>query len=242
MLIGCFVSTLSFGQYEASSWPEFFFGRQPSARAEAMGKSYVANTGDLGSVYFNPAAIASIQKTELNTSYTPPGSYLTKGYYLFYGVGYKINKHIQIALSRFRFDFGKTQVINAVKRPYEEKNTLTISSEPIKNFQCGINLNYFVWQPGIDEAATTFFFDGGVLKKFSIPIKKANHQSINIGASISNFNYAKTQPTFNNINYPYKLPVITRYGACYELNHGRSFLIDSEAVCLVKSKYNRKDN
>jgi len=180
-------SLISFGQYEAGSWPEFFFGRQPSARAEAMGKGYASIDGDLASIHFNPAGIATINKLELNTSYTPPGYYSTKGYYTFYGLGLRQSKYLQLALSQFHFDFGKTQILNANKTPFTERNTLTISSEPIKNLLVGINANYFVWQPGIDNLSTTVYFDFGLIKKFNL-LHGNIPQSLSLGSSISNLN------------------------------------------------------
>ncbi len=239
-------SSISFGQYEAGSWSEFFFGRQPSARAEAMGKGYASIDGDLAAIHFNPAGIATINRLELNTSYTPPGYYSTKGYFTFYGLGLKQSKYFQLALSQFHFDFGKTQVLNANKTPFTERNTLTISSEPINNLLVGINVNYFVWQPGIDKTSTTIYFDFGLIKKFNLSHTHIP-QSINLGASISNLNYSHVNATFGGITSKYNLPVITRYGANYQLFIGRHFfpdslhairlLLQSEYQMLLNSKY-----
>jgi hypothetical protein len=74
----------SFAQYKSGFLPEFFFGRQPNARAEAMGKGYVSIDGGIGSIFFNPAGVTKIQNLEINTCYTPPNFYLTKGYYTYY--------------------------------------------------------------------------------------------------------------------------------------------------------------
>jgi hypothetical protein len=226
-------------QYQPGFLTELFFGRQPNARSEAMGKAYTAIDGDLGSVYFNPAGVATIKKMEITTSYTPPGIYLTKGYYTFYGVGYRVNKYLQLALSQFHSDYGKTQVINATKTPYSEKNTLTVSSEPIKNLLVALNTNYFVWQPGIDKTSTAIYFDFGLIKKIPIALKKRNRHSINLAASISNFNYASTNATFNGITNKYYLPVINRYGISYELKYGKYFFIDTVNIfkVLLQSEY-----
>jgi hypothetical protein len=233
------VPTISFCQYEPGFLPEFFFGRQLNARSEAMGKGYASIDGDLGSIHFNPAGIATIRKIEINTSYTPPEYYLTKGYYTYYAIGYKVNKYVQLALSQFHFDFGKTQVINANKTPYSEKNTLSVSSEPIKNLLLGLNANYFVWQPGIDRVSTSLFFDFGLIKKIPIFLKKRNRHIINLGASISNFNYAHTNATFGGIYNRYNLPVITKYGMSYEFNYGKHFFIDTVNILkiLLQSEY-----
>ncbi len=237
-VIAMLCSLTSFSQYGSASWPEFFFGRQPSARAEAMGKSYVAIDGDLATVHFNPAGISSISNLEFNYSHTPPNYYFTKGYYTFYAFGYKQSKYLQLALSHFRFDFGRTQVANATKTPFTETYTLTLSSEPINKLFVGANARYFVWQPGIDRASTTLYFDFGLLKK--IPLSKGRlSQSVNIGASIQNLNCSHIDATFNGTETRYELPVITRYGASYRACLGNHFFLDSSSTfqMLVQSEY-----
>lgn len=225
--------THSFGQYQFGTLPEFFFGRMPSARAEAMAKSYAAIDGDLGSIHFNPAGIATCNQIEINTSFTPPGYYSTKGYYTFYGVSYKPNKYLQIALSRFQFNYGKTQVINATKTPYSEKNTITIAAEPIKNILVGLNANYFVWQPGIDRTSSCLFLDVGVLKKIPIYSSRKQQQQINVGVSVSNVNFSKFYATFNTIEQTYHLPVIARYGISYITHFGKKSGADSTSLFKI---------
>lgn len=228
-----------FAQYQAGYLPEFFFGRQPNAHAEAMGRSYTSFEGGLGSIYFNPAGIANIKQIEINTSITPPEYYSTKGYYTFYGIGFKMNKYLEIAFSQFQFNFGKTQVVNANTVPYTKNNTLTVSSEPIKDLLIGLNTNYFVWQPGIDKISNTLSFDLGVIKKFSISSKYPNQKIFSIGASITNANYSTTSATFNNINEKYFLPVITKYNVSYASSFSKTFLFDSVSLVkmIVQSEY-----
>ncbi|MEO6231118.1 MAG: hypothetical protein ABJB11_16545 [Ferruginibacter sp.] len=233
------IPILSFCQYEPGFLPEFFFDRQPSARAEAMGKAYASMDGDLTSVYYNPAGIATIKGLAINSSYTPPDYYLIKGYYTFNAVGFEISKKIQVALSRYQFNMGKTFVINANKTPYTENNTLTISSEPVKNLFIGINGNYFVWQPGQDKLSTSVYLDFGVIKKIKLSSGKNYQHTINIGSSISNVNYGETKVTVSGITTEYKLPVITRYGVNYLLSFSKPYIIDSlkTLTILVESEY-----
>lgn len=239
-------SSISFGQYEAGSWPEFFFGRQPSARAEAMGKAYSSIDGDLASVHFNPAGIATLSRFELYASYTPPDAYSTQAYYTFYGIGSRQSKYFQVALSQFHFDFGKTPVANANKTPFTERNTLTVSSEPINNLLIGVNANYFVWEPGMDKPSKTFYIDFGLIKKFDLSNGNMT-QSINLASSISNLNYSHVKATSYGITSRYNLPVITRYGANYQCIIQKHILVDSlntlrlllqtEYQKLLNSKY-----
>ncbi|MBR2647368.1 MAG: hypothetical protein IKD55_00885 [Sediminibacterium sp.] len=213
-----------------------------------MGRSYVSQSGDLGSIYFNPAGTATAVGVEINASYTPPGAYLTKGYYNFFGVGYKINKNIHISLSKFQFNYGKTQIINAIETPYIENNTLTISIVPLKNFFVGMNANYFIYQSGIGNLSKTFVIDLGLIKKIDFCKNINRENSFSIGTSVNNINFAKVNSRVGNITEIYKLPVIARVGASYSKDYGVSRFLDtsslfkltcqSEYQMLLNSVYN----
>ncbi len=230
------ISNFAFSQYAPVVLPEFFFGRQPSARAEAMGKAYASIDGDLASVYFNPAGIASLKGLAIINSYTPPGFYLTEGYYTFNGVAFGIGKKLQVALSKYQFNWGKTLIINAKKTPYTENNTLTISSEIVKNLLVGLNANYFVWEPGVDKLSKSIYVDFGLIKNIKLSKSENHQQTIKVGASISNFNYGKTTATFSGITTEYKLPVITRYGVNYSLIFNKPYIIDSFKLLTIMAQ------
>lgn len=247
-LLLVFNQGICYCQYDAPFLPEFFFWRQPSARAEAMGKAYTSVSGDLGCIHFNPAGISKIKPVELNTSYTPPNNYLTKGYYTYAAAGININRYLQLAASHFRFDFGKTQIINVTKRPFEEKFVFTIASEPLKKFQAGVNVNYFNWQQGLTTPTHTVFLDAGLLKEFTLKEQVKFNHAIKAGASISNFNFASIKD--NNLSgmvTTFKLPVITRLGFNYEVISKKSkkdkydndirIMLISEYQLLLNSKY-----
>lgn len=221
------VSSLVYGQYNSGYLPEFFFGRQANARAEALGRSYTSIDGDLGSIYFNPAGTATVKGIMVNTSYTPPGYYSTRGFYTFFALSHKINKHFQLAVSQFKFDFGKTQVANATRRPFTENITVNLSSQSIKNLLVGINANYFVWQPGNTNSSKSIFFDFGVIKKIDLSHKTENSQMVRVGASISNFSSSSTKATLQSITEKYHLPVTTRFAISYDYEFGKAHLWDT---------------
>ena len=235
------VPTLSFGQYKYYFLKENFFDRQQCARAEAMGKSYTSVDGDLTTVYFNPAGVATIKGIEIDGSYTPPTYYLTEGYYRYFGVGYRINKYFQVAFSQFHFDYGKTNILGVNTTPYSERNTLTISSQPIKNLFLGLSTNYFIWQPGLDKPVTSIYLDFGAIKKFQFLQKETSGHSVNIGASISNFNYSKITFDFNGYKSINDLPVTTRFGANYQFALNRHLLIDTLQTfrLLIQGEYQK---
>ena len=205
----------SLGQDITSSFSTLFYVRQPSAKSEAMGKAYTTFEGDLGSVFFNPAGLAGIEKTEVYFSYTPPPNYGSLGYYIFGGAAYKLNQYIGIALSRFRFDYGKTPFVLTDKKVYEEKYTITLFSEPLENLLIGGNVNYFVWKPDHGSASNPVSFDLGFLKKIPLQLGSQNQQ-LRIGGSIKNFTYShlKAYPAAGyTVKYPF--PVIANIGIGY---------------------------
>jgi hypothetical protein len=231
------VSGLVKGQYNSGYLPEFFFGRQANARAEALGRSYTSIDGDLGSIYFNPAGTATVKGIMVNTSYTPPGS--TKGFYTFFALSHKLNKHFQLAISQFKFDFGKTQVANATRKPFTENITINISSQPIKDLLLGLNANYVVWQPGNTNSSKSIFFDFGVIKEIDLSHKTGSSQKIRAGASISNFNASSTTATLQNVTEKYHLPVITRFAISYDYEFGKAHLLDTVSAykILLQTEY-----
>lgn len=229
----------SFSQYQYGFLSEHFFFRQPSARAEAMGKGYVSVDGDISSSFYNPAGISSIKGLVINGSYSSPLYLINKGYYTFFGAGYRINKKIQFAFTRFRFDYVNTPIMGVENHPYSETFSLTLSSEPLRNLYVGLNINEFVLQNGFGKPTLTPDFDFGVIKKILLHQTNKVLHSVNIGASIFNFNYAsiKLQPT-TQIE---KLPVITRIGANYQFSLSKNILFDSLRTIkfLIQSEYQK---
>jgi hypothetical protein len=236
-----------FGQYPPGFLPEFFFGRQPSARSEAMGKAYVSKNGDLGSIYFNPAGISNISKIEVNTSYAPPNHYFTKGYYTFFAVGVKWKNKLAIALSKYEFNLGKTIFANPTKTPFSKRYAATLAIEPFKRFYLGTNINLLEWETGTYGKYSTLYFDVGALKKIRVYDGKKTHHVVNIGSSISNINSAKIKTQQSGVSQNLHLPIITRYGINYEISYGKTHFIDStnifkilfqsEFQVLLNSKY-----
>lgn len=237
LLILLITPIFSYGQYKSSYLREIFFGRLPSARAEAMGKSYTSIDGDLTSVYFNPAGISTITGLEIIGSYTPPPYYLgTDSYYRFFAAGYKINRYLQVSVSQFHFNYGKIPIQAIKTTPYTEKNTLTIASEPLHNLNIGLNTNYLISQFGTGEPGSSMFFDFGIIKKIKFLQSETTNHSINIGASISNFNFAKV--TYES-HYKEVLPVTSRFGINYQFHLNKNIIIDTLETFqfLVQGEY-----
>ncbi|MBK7966165.1 MAG: hypothetical protein IPK10_13380 [Bacteroidetes bacterium] len=252
LLIILMLPLSSFGQYRYYFLKEYFFSRQNSARAEAMGKGYVSIDGDLASTYFNPAGIATLKGIELNGSSASPFYSANKARYTYLSAGYHINKYLSVALSRNHFIYGDNIFTDQngnplnIDEPYDENYCLSLASEPIKNLLIGLNANHFIWQP-TDKKLTTQFYDFGIIKKFSLPSKNLFNRSFSIGASVVNLNNARITYYESQIKNKNSLPVITRYGFNYQMSLENKVLIDTlttfkilvqgEVQDLLNSKY-----
>jgi hypothetical protein len=210
---------------------ELFFNRLPSARAEALGKAYTAIDGDLACIQFNPAGMARIQKTEFNMAQAPPGHYFaTKAFYNFYAGGWRPSRYLQVGLSQFMYNSGNEQVLGRVTTPYQQRNTLTLSSEPLRNLLVGVNVNYLVFQPGNgDKVNRPVYIDAGLIKKIPLP---AIHSSLNIGSSITNISKGSLTTTSALASIKRDIPMVWRSGVSYQWQFGRAFLLDT--VHIVK--------
>ena len=246
---------------------EMFFGSEPSARAEGMGKHLSAVTGDALSYYYNPAGMASLKGLNLNAAfagpyYTTDNKELENSYFDFFSASYNIKKYGTAGLSAdyFKYSYDRTvydEFGNARVVSSDFSNTiyrLTLSSEVIKDLYVGLNLNLLNQDNGLSEftvanekgngSSNVFYFDLGVLKSFKFNSKKLD-QSISLGTSVINVNTA----TFSLIDAAQgeQLPVIFRLGASYDLSvNDRSissklksykFLVDAEYEDLFNSKY-----
>ncbi len=216
-----------------------FFGRQPSARAESMGKAYTSVDGDLGAVYFNPAGISSLKGIALYGAYTPPSFYATEGYYTYFGAGYHVNKYLQIALSQFHFDYGKTNFVGVKEIPFSERNTLTVASEPIKDLYLGLNANYLVFETGIIGKKRSFYLDFGAIKRFTFLQGETCKQSVNLAASISNFTLSTMAFGEEGSRVHSELPITARFGVNYKFTYNTDFgIADLETLqFLVQGEY-----
>src|SRR6185369_9105700 len=154
-----FFPFISSGQYNYNFLKEFYFARQPSARAEAMGKGYSSIDGDLSTMFFNPAGTATLQGLALSGSMASPYYLLKKAKYSFIGAGYKINPHLFIGLSRNNFSLGENiysidingNISGFSTNDFYSNYCMNLSSQPIKNLLIGLNANYFIWHPRIKK-------------------------------------------------------------------------------------------
>jgi hypothetical protein len=240
---------------------ELFYGRQPSARAEAMGKGLASITGDALSYYYNPAGMASLKGLNVNGSYATPFYLLDSADYVYLGASYNIKKYGTVGFSRDYFTHGIEVVVidefGNVKGTYEPNISnyrLTLASEVVKDLYVGLNLNLLHSDTGVDEFTVgnqrgggnsdVFYFDLGVIKSFNFKSKSLD-QNINLGTSLINVNTAEYSVVDSDQGDQF--PVIFRIGAAYNLSlndksiisklRSYNFLVNLEYEDLFNSAY-----
>jgi hypothetical protein len=224
--------------YEPSS---LYYARQPSAKAEAMGKGLVANiNNDFGS-YYNPAS------TSLSKGLTAFGSY-SEGYFFNYdakynyvGLSYNFDKIGSFGLSRYYAGSGTDYIFYNGNDVNFKLYTLNYSREIFKNFFAGANLNIVTAQTiyvteanpngTIEKAA--FTFDIGLLKKFQFESTILDRsEQIILAATIINPASARVQ-----VYNMYKdIPVIARMGIGHNLKIFRNTLVKNTNVLNMFSQ------
>ncbi|MDX2248956.1 MAG: hypothetical protein SF052_19365 [Bacteroidia bacterium] len=209
-------------QYYSAFQNEYFFGRMPVVKAEAMGQTEVALGGTVPSLFYNPAGIGIIENQEITLVSSGPYYLLTEADNYFVGYARRFHPKLVAAASFHQFATGPSAFeieINGVFYPIDKPKTtnfaLTVAATPIKNLHAGINFNYFRWKYINDlSRATTFHFDAGVL--YEIPV--SDTRKLSLGASVTNL-------FFDRISFESPagdfgenaLPVIARLGAAYRM-------------------------
>lgn len=218
MLLG--LADATFAEYnEALSI--LFFGRQPSARAEALGKSYVAIGGDASCVFYNPAGIARVAGLSLNLTHSSPYYLLDEADYYFAGGVYRFTKLAVISTSVYHIDYNQPTVEydelgQAVRRftPKISLYSVTWASEPISNYFAGLNASLL--HSNLHES-NAFLLDVGVLKVFDLKkIGRFEHE-VSVGASLSNITSSSIKGD--------ELPVTFRFGVAYNFTVSGSLFL-----------------
>ncbi|MBN8572005.1 MAG: hypothetical protein J0M18_20480 [Ignavibacteria bacterium] len=215
---------------------ELYVARQPSPRAEAMGRGHVAdNQNDFGSFY-NPALTSLSEGLNINTSFSSKFFYSDSAFYNYFGASYKLKNIGSFSLSKYRFDYGQEFYVTTAFEPegtgekyriYYDIYTLNYSREIIKDFYAGLNVNFvdnhnpdLASVPKTEKNLVTAF-DIGLLKKFRFAASADNSvsHSVNAGLSVNNFTSSKFvfKSTEAGVTYTSDayLPVIFRLGGSY---------------------------
>ena len=188
--------------YNSNFQQEYFFGRLPGVKTEAMGLADVAVGGTVPSLFLNPAAIGLIRNWEAVAVNSAPFFVLRESDNYFLGYAQRINSRMTGAVSLNQFAMGPSSfdiTIGNTKYPVDKPKVsnlaLSFAGELLEGLQAGININYLHWTY-IDEvpAAKTFHADAGLL--YRLPLTEAAGEEkgasrMQFGASLANFSFAK---------------------------------------------------
>lgn len=206
----------------------FFLGRQPSAKAEAMGKSMVTTEAEAFGSFYNPASISQNAGLLLSTSYATPYYLADNANFKFIGATYELGKYGVLGLSLYRFSFGEPIFTTSMTDPTAQEDkftpttsmyTLTFSTETFKHLYLGINFNFVRDQGAV--IGKSYPIDLGLLKIFNF----SKNQKISLGVSLHNITNSKIVYDFNdNRDIKEALPISFHLGAAYQLFWGNSKL------------------
>ena len=178
---------------------EIFFGRQPSAKTEAMGRILSVNFDPYFVSQSNPANLVSTDGIALFYSNSSPLYSYTDATYNYAGVSYNDQKFGAFAFNYLRFNTGITLMSFEEEGPmdiptYEpsmDLYTLTYSNE-IRNWFCfGINANLFAYN--LNKSYSSTFFDVGLSRDFNVVQNSQVKDEITVGIQLKNiFNQSFT--------------------------------------------------
>jgi len=227
------------------AYHEIFFGRQPSSRAEALGKGYVTIDNDLDAYFFNPAGITNINHSQAKFTTCSPYYTLDKGRYYQFGFGYNSIKDIVIGLNINLMSYGKKFYIidgnpfdpDKKATPYLLNYALTLATPLSDDLSIGCNINYFT-ENYSDDPHSTLFFDAGTIYKYKLQSSYASKNEVSFGASIRNFAFSKVKYRSDEE----ELPVISRFGLSYSFlpnidNNILEVFLQAEYQYLLNYKY-----
>lgn len=226
------------------AFAEMFFGRQPSARSEAMGRTQVAVGGVLFSSYYNPAALASLTHLTAGTGLASP-YYIEGSRYDYYGAALPLGRLGTVALSRFFFDraLEPAQYDDAIveQRDYTALYSMNYALRIGHWVDAGVTVHFFrrlTSTPDFEWDMRGWPVDIGLFR--SMPINET--ASLRLGASLSNLNGVKVGIE----NQRDALPQILRLGGSYVTQireHGNEplmrLLATVEYQALLNSDYRR---
>lgn len=240
-------------QYQVGFLNNYFFGRPLSARAEALGQSFVSVDGDASSMHFNPAGLGNMKGIELSSSYSTPFYILTQAHSLSVNLAAKIHPKIAIGIRLDQISLGipgsisdssgnvsQTSNQNYMNHKFSAAYSIT------ETFHVGASINYFSYLPGFIDGSAAFL-DLGIVKKIKLRHFKHN-QSINIGTSITNTTASNVKFNYNGTDLEETLPIISTYGLTYYLNPEKSLgklklfqgMVTTEYQHLLNSDFHRK--
>jgi hypothetical protein len=212
---------------------QFFFGRQPSAKSESMGRALVATNDGAFTAYYNPAGSYFTKGINAAFSHASPYYLATKANYMFYGLSWNIGKFGTIGINQFRFSLGENAlwttgfdptIGSEYFTPSTSMTSLNYSWDMWKNLALGINLNMFSDKIA-KKTLQSYPIDFGLMKQVFFKDKKNFSQQIRLGLSIKNILGSKVKyesPVVMGPAQEEALPIILNLGSSYNVHFQRT--------------------
>jgi hypothetical protein len=213
LLASLILLSIHMNQAAADEYNEFlmemFFVRQPSARAEALGRGYVAIVGHPFSGFYNPASVGGIEGMSFYDSYGRASRLKEGARYMFWGGVFEVGKYGVVGLSRYDLEYVKTRE----SVPDVCLVTLSLCSALWKNVHLGFNVNRICDYYPDEEDAVAYWADLGFLKSFGLGSHRGLARRLTVGGSVSNI----SNSTFEVLGQIYDLPSTLRLGSSFEM-------------------------
>ncbi|MBX7041510.1 MAG: hypothetical protein K1X85_01305 [Ignavibacteria bacterium] len=203
ILIICFIRGNTFAQAYNGEFSGLFFGPQPSARAEAMGRSLASVPGDPTGYFYNPAGLSGVKGLNIDGGAAVKG---TEAPNVMGCIVFGVRETFGAGLS-----YDQSIGVNNIR--------VTAASQIVKDLNAGVSVNIFnadknringsIWNT---IGGTVLYFDIGAMKRFRFD-ESGSHDEIVLGTSLVNLNSAGYESSDGNETE--KLPVILRAGTSY---------------------------
>lgn len=220
-----FAPLLGWSQYSSGFQQEYFFGRLPSARTEAMGRAGVAAGEGTGNLFLNPATLGLTENYDAVFSTSGPFYVLRESDYFFLAASHRFSEKIVGAFSINDFAIGPTTFdidFGRERFPLDLSHSLNVAvsgaAELLPGLHAGLNLNLYRWTY-IDEVKATYngHIDVGLLYTKALAAEAGRSRELRLGLSVANTTFSEiTFYSPENDTATQAFPAILRVGAAYQ--------------------------
>ena len=185
-----------------------FFGRQPSAKTEAMGEILSLNFDPYFMSQSNPAALTSAQGVSIFYSYSSPPFYFVDNLnFYFGGVSVNTKNFGAFAVNIQCLDFGTVvQTTPTSAEPIgsyhltEQLYTFTYANSLLNYFDYGISANFLIENFGTEHPSKGMFLEFGIIKDFKVIENAKIDDHLLLGTQIKNIFNQLIEFTFEQEN------------------------------------------
>lgn len=212
--------------------PYMIVGRQPSARAEALGRNFMAANGDITSTFYNPAGLALIDGINITGAKASPFYLATEAEYRYLGIGVTLGNFGSFGFSMFNFDSNSSFFFESTNKI--AMYTISYARQVRSDFFIGINLDIIEEKIDIPSGTGPFdkllrravYLDAGFLKYIHLGNSSEISHKIGVGASINNFTSSDIKITEKSLSVPGdELPVVLHLGVSHHLSLNKKVFI-----------------